>query len=272
MDEIQRELLGASTKAVGVTRTDLSHRASQAYSREDPTVQAATPFGSASPPDFLQSLGETNRRRVIETARRQVLPAGAITEYPRPVFVGDLVQEGMIRVFQGTADGREATVRYAHRTHLVGLLPADAFRHDGPVRAPFVYLQALEKTTLLHLDARLVRELYETDLEVAQAIAANAASVLVHVVRVVTVRTLGSVREKLAFDLLERACREQLRTGRLDIPVTHDSLANGIGATRETVSRILAELRSDGIISTSQGHILVAHPRKLSDMMHGLVM
>lgn len=225
---------------------------------------AVADFGSFSPNQFLHCLSEATRQRLLESARRHKMPAGVLTEWPKPVFMGDLVEHGLMRVFQIASDGRESTVRYAHASDLLGALAIDDVQ-------PSVYLQAVEPTTLLRLNAELMRDLYASDIQVAQAVAAHTASILLRVVRVVTVRTLGTVQQKLAFDLLERACAEQLRHGRLEVTATQEALANGIGSSRETVTRILASLRRQNVLTTASSCITVREPRRLVDIVHGLV-
>jgi signal transduction histidine kinase len=56
-----------------------------------------------------------------------------------------------------------------------------------------------------------------------------------------------------AFDLLARACRSQLATGKLEAHATHNDLAGSIGTSREVVSRGLRDLRSAGIVETAPG-------------------
>ncbi len=89
--------------------------------------------------------------------------------------------------------------------------------------------------------------------------------------RLIAVRSLGNIRERLAFDILERACRSQLNTGRLDVRATQTHLADSIGSSREVVSRALKSLSVAGIIETAPGLVRVVDPVRLSAMVRTFV-
>ena len=104
--------------------------------------------------DFLDLLNEVQRRRLLEGARRINQQAGNCPRVPHDAVTADLIELGLVRIYQVSEDGRQATIGYLHAGEYLG---------------------------------------------------AHTASMLARVVRVVTVRTLGTIRERLAFDLLERA-------------------------------------------------------------------
>jgi CRP-like cAMP-binding protein len=67
------------------------------------------------------------------------------------------------------------------------------------------------------------------------------------------------VRQKL--DQLARAHGKVGREGLLlDLPLTHDLLADLVGSRRETVTRSLAQLARDGLISHERGRYLITVP------------
>jgi CRP-like cAMP-binding protein len=224
----------------------------------------AAGFDWLKPIDFLAGVDEAHRRRLLEGARRVKRPAGSVSEYPTRPFTGDLVESGLLRGYQVSLDGREATIAYAHPGEYVGSLP-------GLEPLPVVYLQAVEETVVLRLNSDVFQSLMAEDPQMEHAIAVHVASRLIRVVRVVTVRTLGSVSEKIAFDLLERASAEQLRSGSLIVAVTHEELADSIGASREAVTRILGDLRRRQLIRTSHGRVQVDDPSRLAKIVEGLV-
>ncbi|HZK75065.1 MAG TPA: helix-turn-helix domain-containing protein [Clostridia bacterium] len=87
----------------------------------------------------------------------------------------------------------------------------------------------------------------------------------------IAVRSLGNISERLAFDLLERACRSQLAVGRLEARATHQDLAGSIGSSREVVSRALKGLRDDGIVETAPGMTRVLDSVRLAQIVRTLV-
>lgn len=216
--------------------------------------------------DFLALLGESNRERLLHGARRLARGAGSVRQYPAGAFAADLIDDGLVRFYQVSREGREATLGYGHPGECIGALAPLA----PPI--PIVYVQAVLPTTVRRLDSQLFREMCLSDVEVTLAVAHHTARILASVIRVVTVRTLGGVAERVAFDLLERASNEQLRSGTLVVKATHQELAASVGVARESVSRLLGELRAAGMIDApSHGYVEVRDPTALLEVVYGLV-
>jgi CRP-like cAMP-binding protein len=49
--------------------------------------------------------------------------------------------------------------------------------------------------------------------------------------------------------------------------MTHEEIAKNIGASRESVSRILKDLRNRGVIAVNGGSIIILHAIELSNLM-----
>jgi CRP/FNR family transcriptional regulator len=88
---------------------------------------------------------------------------------------------------------------------------------------------------------------------------------------VIAVRSLGNIRERVAFDLLERSFQSLLLVGRLEARATQADLADSIGSSREVVSRTLGVLRNEGIIETSPGLVRVLDPLRLEAIVRAFV-
>jgi CRP-like cAMP-binding protein len=126
-------------------------------------------------------------------------------------------------------------------------------------------------STLTILDLVNVRRLARTENEVGAAVATHLAARLRATFRLVAVRSLGTIRERVAYDLLDRACRSQLIVGRLECRATHADLADSIGSSREVVSRTVRDLRGAGIIETAPGLVRILEPLRLSAIVRGFV-
>jgi CRP-like cAMP-binding protein len=120
----------------------------------------------------------------------------------------------------------EGSKRAAYRAGIVAFRPGPpgrAFLLDkGP---PLTGVQAVIDSTFTLLDIEMVRRLAATDIDVITAIATHLAERVHYDLRVVAVRTLGTISERLAFDLLDRASQSQLADGRLEARATHEDLA-----------------------------------------------
>jgi CRP/FNR family cyclic AMP-dependent transcriptional regulator len=90
--------------------------------------------------------------------------------------------------------------------------------------------------------------------------------------QLVGTRTLRVIGRLSAF-LLETAETQGVEdpAGGKRIPkrITQQQIANHIGATRETVSRALSDLRKAGAVRLCEGHLVIASPKKLRRYCEG---
>lgn len=213
---------------------------------------------------FIDLLSEEERELVLRGSSRLTYPVGTVSHGASERRWAVLVESGLVRIFVVSADGRQASVAYLHPGDTYG-----AFEVLGP--PPPIELQAVTETTVLMLDAANLNNLAETHPSIALATVRALAQEYSHLVRIITVRSLGSMTQRLAFDLLERASESQLRQPELVFAVTHEQLADSIGSTREVVTRILGQLKRLRILTTSHGQIRVLDPVHLSLLVRGLV-
>jgi CRP-like cAMP-binding protein len=136
---------------------------------------------------------------------------------------------------------------------------------------PLTGVQAVVDSTFTLLDIERVRRVAATDIDVITAIATHLAQRVHYDLLVVAVRTLGTVSERLAFDLLDRASQAQVTDGRLEARATHEGLAYSIGSSREVVGRSLKELRAAGIVETTPGKTRIVNPERLAAMVRPFV-
>lgn len=164
----------------------------------------------------------------------------------------------MARLFLTAADGRQRSVRYAHAGELMGGLPVMNVEFIGSV-------QLIVDSEGIHLDVANFRQLIASDAAVAEAMARDLAARYEHSIRTIAIDAFGSVAQRLAFDLLDRACRRQLETGILETTASQQELADSIGSVREVVARALRELRDEGFIKTYRRRVVVIEPKALDD-------
>jgi len=168
-----------------------------------------------------------------------------------------LDRPGARRGYWSVPDGRQATVGFLHKNELVG---GATIMNE----TPWAFIQLVTESRLTTLDLEKVRHLVATEIEVLSAVAIHLAAQVRHGGVLVAVRSLGNIRERLAYDLLERACRSQLAAGRLHVRATHTDLAASIGSSREVVTRALKGFRADGIVKTAPGAVRVVDPMRLA--------
>jgi CRP/FNR family transcriptional regulator, cyclic AMP receptor protein len=218
------------------------------------------PIPAADDVDFLSLLSEVNRRRLLEGSTQDVFPAGALVFDPDSPPKAFLIERGLVRAYTTVPDGRQATVAFIHSKELVGTTMIVS-------HAPKLLAQVVAESTLRTLDLENVRQLASTENEVLAAVATALAARLRNATRLIAIRSLGSIRERLAYDLLDRAARSQLSVGRLDVSAKHAELADSIGSSREVVGRALSSLRAEGIVETAPGMVRVIDPMSLAGMV-----
>jgi CRP-like cAMP-binding protein len=211
---------------------------------------------------FLSLLSEETRRRVLEGSTQMVFPAGMIAFRRDGPNVSFVVDRGLARVFATVEDGRQATVTFVHENELGGATAIASPR-------PNVQIQTVIESTLTMLDMERLRNLAASDNEVCAAIAAHLSGRVQAAFKLLAVRSLGTIKERVAWDLLDRSCQSQLTVGRLEAYARHADLADDIGSSREVVSRALGELRAAGIVETVPGIVRVIQPLGLSAIVRG---
>lgn len=215
--------------------------------------------------DFLSLLSAANRRRLLQGATQAVVPAGTIAYSPGAPDVAVVIEEGLVRVYWSVPDGRQATVAFVHKNEMVGT--------PFPVRhALWFYVQIVSESTVKYMNLKTFRDLAAREVEVMAAIAAQQYARVRNAFRLIAVRSLGNVKERLAFDLLERACQCQLTSGRLEVKTTQADLADSIASSREVVSRALRDLRVADIVETAPGLVRVNDPHRLVAIVRDFVL
>jgi CRP-like cAMP-binding protein len=210
--------------------------------------------------DFLSLLSEANRHRVLANSTRGEYLPGAIAYHPEMPPRAFLLERGLARAYVGVPDGRQATCAFFHSNELIG----GTMIVSHP---PRILVQVIVKSTLISLDLQMLRRLAAAESQVTGAVAVHLAAFVRSSFRLISVRSLGDIRERLAYDLLDRACRSQLEMGRLEARATHADLADSIGSAREVVGRNLSRLRDEGIIENAPGLVRVVAPLRLAGIV-----
>ena len=214
--------------------------------------------------EFLALLSPANRLRLLEGSTQIVYPAGTIAVRPGGPAAAFLLEQGLARVFWNLPDGRQATMAFVHPKELTG---GAAIIGDSP----WAFMQVITDSTLTALDMKRVRNLAKAEIEVAAAIGKHLAMRTRQAYRLIAIRSLGNIRERLAYDLLDRTGRRQLRGVGMQIRATQADLAGSIGSSREVMSRALRDFRAAGVVETAPGLILILKPAHLSEIVGAFV-
>lgn len=195
-----------------------------------------------------------------------VYPKGSLLfvegEKPRGVFI---ICSGRVKLTTSSAEGRKLIVKIAEEGEVLGsnaVILGKTYEVTAettePAQVNFIksddFLRFLNTTSeaCMHTAQQLSSEYYA-----AQG----------------SIRTLGlaqTTTEKLAKLLLDWCEREGDVTPkgvRLKVLLTHEEIAEMIGTTRETVTRILSDLKRQKILEVKGSTILVLQKESLSEMV-----
>jgi len=221
--------------------------------------------------NFLSSLSETETRGLLECSRRLDLK-------PRDHLfrAGDrssdvyIVAGGCIRLFQVSSTGKETILWFSFPGEIIGM--AELCR--GNERQ--IYAVANEATQVYSIR----RKDFTAFLGAHPEAAMKAISILS-----ARVRSLGQALMGLAYDNVEtriarllmrfaavssgRRCCADSTIGELcvNVRLTHQDIANLIGASRQTVSSTLAHLRKQGTVRIANHHIHIVQPDHLRRLL-----
>lgn len=192
---------------------------------------------------------------IPEEKLRDLEQSAVVRKYPKNTllfFEGDeggqmyVVKQGLLYAYTDDDDGRQLVLNY--------LAPGDYFGElsliDNQPRSATV--AAVDDSEVLCISRDRFRhflsvypELYDTLLI---AMAQRVRELTHNVKDMALLDVYGRVAQTL-----ERLCRDELEPPKL----THQSIANMVGASREMVSRVMKELVVGGYIQIEQKHIRI---------------
>jgi CRP/FNR family transcriptional regulator len=182
-------------------------------------------------------------------------------EAPRGIFI---VRSGRVKLSTSSPEGKKIIVRFVEAGRVVGL-PGTISGRPYAVTAEIAErteADFIPRQAFLHF----LREHGEAALRVAQLMGE-----VVHATYD-EVRSLGlsrSTEEKLATFLLDWWDRHLKKRGpqRVKLTLTQEEIAEAIGATRETVTRLLADIRRRKVIEIEGANLTIVDRAALENMI-----
>ena len=165
-----------------------------------------------------------------------------------------VIEEGQVKVGLVHEDGREVILSFLGPGEVFGELSL----LDGKPRSASVTANA--PTSLLMLRRADFLRLLADLPQIAVALLGELAERLRRTDQQLEGLALFNVASRLAKTLLRLALERGVEVPAgfaLVDPPTHQQLANMTGSTRETVSRVLKQLESQGYIARNEGQILI---------------
>jgi CRP/FNR family transcriptional regulator, cyclic AMP receptor protein len=209
---------------------------------------------------LLDNLTDDQMSQVVDGAIAYLVAAGdavfpAVDSRPH---IGILLS-GIARTYLSSEDGRQFTIRYARRGALIGtrsLVSGDA----APVR-----IQALTECDVVEINRNALLRLAHEDVNVAGLLIDELSERIRDLYFTVADSAFGSLRQQIARHLM--LLGEETDEGERRADVTQQQLADAVGTTREVVARTLGGFRTDGLVRTEKGRIVLLDPERLSGLL-----
>ena len=187
-------------------------------------------------------LNETQRQVLLRGTVEQVLPNGGLLEEDNGLL---LLLKGSVRVYLLSEEGREVTLFHL-RAGDVCTLGATRVSDQLPF-APQMVVE--EDCHLLMTRASAVKGLAEESLAVRSFVYEQGSRHLVQMVWAMEQILFLHVDRRLASFLLE----EYGRTGRAELHMTHEQIAQQISSAREVVARMIKRFSVQGLVESRRG-------------------
>lgn len=210
------------------------------------------------------SLSDDIARNFSQCSHRTTYPGGAILFVEGQSARGALVLcSGKVKLTTTSKEGKVLIFKIVEPGDAIGLsavISNEAYQMTAETVGPCL-VNFVEREALL----RLMERSGELGLRSAQAVSRDLQAACRDVHDLILAR---SSSEKLARLLLSSASRDQVanQVVRIYAPVTHEEMAQRIGASRETVTRLLSNLKKRHLI-TFEGSTLIIKNRNALEAM-----
>lgn len=169
------------------------------------------------------------------------------------------VRDGLVRITRMTPEGRVLTVRH--------VMPGDFFGEEAFMSGKREEIaEALTSAQIEAIDPQLIN--YGDLMTITQSLSKQMQRLMDYEYHLQT----GDLRQRVSRYLIKLSetplCSED-DEARPVVSATHELIAEGTASTRESVSKIITELRSDGLIESGYRSIVLLDVSGLSDIAEG---
>ncbi|HNZ48945.1 MAG TPA: Crp/Fnr family transcriptional regulator [Candidatus Hydrogenedentes bacterium] len=174
------------------------------------------------------------------------------------------VRSGRVKITHVTERHRELTYRHLFKGDLFGEegLADRSQRKD--------YAEALTDTVLTLVRYDDFFQVVQEEGTLSLALARHCCRRALDVEKSLSDLLFMEVRQRIACRLLELSGQEAEREDNGPLRLTHQELANLVGATRETVTVTLRALQEEGIVTLGNRHLYLVDPERLAQVAQPL--
>ena len=228
------------------------------------TLQVLQPAVSASGPAFLVGLG--NSSSLDRVAKENRYPGEAVLFMEGQSSPGVMVIiSGRVRLSTASADGRSIVVRVAGPGEVLGL-SATVVGRPCELTA-----ETLEPSHIKIIPRESFRQWLRAHPELAFQIAQELAEEYNNTCQQLRTMLLShTATQRLARTLLQLVrSAGPGKEARVQLTMTHQQIAEMIGSSRETVTRLLTSFRQKGLIELENSTLVVRDREGLRELCHG---
>jgi CRP-like cAMP-binding protein len=211
--------------------------------------------------DLFQDLDDDEVARIGDAAPMSQLPRGQMLYSPdRPAEVLFILKKGRIRLFQIGADGRTMTTAMIAPGQIFGEMAVLGQHLDQ------TYAETIEPCVVCLMSRSDVERLLLVDSRIATRVAEFLGSRVADLERRLGDSVLKSAPERIAATLSRLGGNS---TGPTTVKLTHEQLADLVGTSRETTTKVLGDLATRGLVSLRRGKIIIRDSSALHDLAEG---
>jgi CRP/FNR family cyclic AMP-dependent transcriptional regulator len=205
--------------------------------------------------DLFQDLTDAEVDRIGAAAPMRELPAGQTLYSPdRRTEVLFILKKGRIRLYQIGVDGRTITTAILTPGQVFGEMAALGQQLDR------TWAETLEPCVVCLMSRSDVQRLLLSDTRIAVRVAEFLGSRVAELERRLGDSVLRSAPARIAATLARMG-----REGEA-IRLTHGQLAELVGTSRETTTKVLGDLADRGLVSLRRGRIIIRSAGALADL------
>ena len=236
--------------------------------QDKPHADAAdTASTLVAPSNFLAQLGQEDYAALLEIATVQHYGKGHfVFRSGAPGNNVYFLRSGKVKIHQLSPLGREVILWFCFSGEIFGL--AEVAGGGGRV----VNAQACEASQVL----AVAQEKFRDYLDGRPRLAMLSMQVLSSRLRVLGEMFVNlvsdDVSKRIAKLILRLSARYGTRVGKevfLNIPLTHQEIADMVGTSRQTVTTVLSTLKRQGVLSIDNRRIHIESEERLNELTHG---
>jgi CRP/FNR family transcriptional regulator len=229
------------------------------------TVERIDLAGALGKTALLSDLSPPELRTLAARTVRKLFSTGELLfSEGEPCNGLHIIARGKVRIFKTSISGREQVLAVNTPGESVAELPVF---DGGPFPASAV---ATEETEIAYISRRDFQAYCLEHPDVALKVLKVVGARLRRLVGIIEELSFATVRQRLISVLLKLAQDEGITTSRgveIQLPASHQELANQLGTVRELISRNLMRLQAEGLLDVDARQIVVKDMKGLGALL-----